>query len=401
MTVIAGTDLEVNIEAYHSTPVGREYGALTYGDQMYGAGTGQGPPTWQPITCESISCDMLRGTQDASRIVPVEQMMIEVSDPEFAVFEYGHEGSPIITSLEISDLVRVTVAGQTLATGRIESVREIQNPGEIRRLVIEAYGIATDFGFTMQRGDRPSETAIKRANDLIDQIPYLPKIETSQAAKTCWPAADTEINLIQELDQLAATTAAVFRTDREGTPRFEQYPAQYRRGVTVSDACDNGSELTPVAIEWAADQLQLLNMVNVDIDTGGDILPIDVQSDDLSVNLYGPHDSARGFPALVFNQTVSDALRWAGAVKSHASRAIHRPARLEFDTMTGAAWADYLTVLDLDAGILVKRTQNTSVHTEWRCIVAGYRLVINTAAQTNKVRVAGEIYLETIERSAA
>jgi len=400
VTVIAGTDLEVNIEAYHSTPAARQYGDLKYGDDLYGAGAGQGPPEWQPVTCASISLDLVRGTMDGARIVPVEQMQIELYDPDLDVFEYCHQGSPIISSLEVADLIRCTIGGQTIATGRIESVTEIQEPGKPRRLLLEAFGIASDYGFQMTRPARPAESSVARANALIGEQPYLADVVSSLPVKQCFPVPERELNLLQELDMLAATTAGLFRTDRNGTPRFDAYPPAYSNGITVADDCNSGG-LTPVLIEWAADQLQLLNSVRVDIDTGDAIMIQTPQDDALSINLYGVHDAARGFGATVYNSSLSDPLRWAAAVLNHTSRAVHRPARIEFDTMTSTAWADYLLALDTDAGVLVKRTTGTSVPTEWRCTVSGYRLVINAAATANEVRVAGEIFLDTIEKSAA
>ena len=395
--VIDGTALPVTVEAFHALPAGFEYGSETYGSHMYGAGFGTGPEQWQPITCAAVSVDMLRGTTDASRIVPVEQLLIELSDPELEVFQFSHTGSPILTRLEIADLIRVTVAGQPIITARIESITEQQRPAAGRLVTIEAFGLASDYAFQTQRGTRPSETAIERANALIAPTPYLGQVYTDTPAKTVWPAEDAEISLLQELDALAASQAAVFRTDRNGEARFDPYPAPYSgNGWTVTDSCD-ATGLVPVRIDWVGDQQQQLNIARVDVDTGTDVMPVTV-SDALSINYYGPRDAARGFPAAVFTQSPTDATRFVGYVLDRAKLAVNRPGTIEFDTQTGTDWANMLPALDVDQSVDVHRTQATSVPTVWRCIISGYRLVI-TPTQPGAVRVAGELFLETIETS--
>ena len=90
---------------------------------------GSGPNEWQPITCTAVSgghaARHYRRVAHRARRAADDRAVRPGSSKCSSSVTPGH---PILTRLEIADLIRVTVAGQPIITARIESISEQQAP---------------------------------------------------------------------------------------------------------------------------------------------------------------------------------------------------------------------------------------------------------------------------------
>lgn len=354
-------------------PTVRSYGELNYGDGTYGEERDD-VSEWVDLARAGFSVLIDRGDVTVAPAVPVDELEIELNDPDETLFS---PRAPIAgTTLTPAAIVRVgirdttTAAWEGLVVCRLETATDVHERAATRLVVMQAVGLMSDL-VTPPDGRtfvRPEESA----RDRIDAI----QVEAEwDWGPTQYPGAgfmlraidqtqegtDEGVQLRAMLDRTAISSAWQAHTDREGNLELVAFP--FRPDPTADPLIvvdcptdDYPDAMVSPSITYAGDLEQLVNLADV-VTTDPDA-PLSASArDNTSVAFYGRRTEGAGMPLpAVDTRDQADLDTLAAQVVDRQARIAHRVVSFEVDTHLDAAWVDVLRRIDIGDPVIVKRT---------------------------------------------
>lgn len=343
----------------YGSDVGGTYGDDPgIGDVDYGAPGGVDPnhPTWTDITTPTYSVVIQRGARDGQPESDVDQIDLDLYDPDGTYLPMTGGGIRPSTTIRVSVLDPGDV-WHPLGTAVVETTEDEHDT--IPRLVrITAYGTLTLAVSTLPQWTRPPETTSERIEALLTgaawtwggppvpphDLDLLPYVEPFDAV------------VRDVLDHVAVSSRSELRTTPLGTLRLDHWPASLAStpDLAVTD-CSDGAGLPVPALVIVEDGAEVLNY---GIATNLEEPPVlaEARSYD-TLGQFGWRTQALGFP--LEGLLTADPVELQDLVTDAVSAyALGRPrvAEVRIDARLDPAWIDALADLDLGQTIEADRT---------------------------------------------
>lgn len=172
------------------------------------------------------------------------------------------------------------------------------------------------------------------------------------------------------LDNTALSAGLTMSTDGSGVLRFLPWPLTVDTAspVEVVD-CLGRSELAASAIDYRADDADLLNVAVIATAEHGTATATDVPS----VSEYGRRTRAYGFPLKDIRASLAAAQALADAAVARHGRVTHRVESVSVSVATDPRWTAILAGLDVGRQVIVNRVGLPAHVSAFDCYVVGFQ----------------------------
>lgn len=382
------------VEALFNDLVGsRTYGALLYGDDVYGDAHGEGRLLWHDVTRPTYEITLAVGTSDGAPAVPVNSIQVSVVDSDGEWFEFADPAyfyTPFVGSPLRVGFMDPEFKYWPVVVGAIEQIRD-EHDTLPRYVTIQAFGNDSDLSNDVAPWQRPAEMASTRFAALMTaggwrfgdgQLVY-PGDAALHADRQ-----PRSITVRSEIDRTVLSAGWFFDTDTWGGPRLRQWPhVPTGAPIEVTDCREDGppgARLSHV-ITFTADTSQLLNVAMISNDADP---VVNVRAEEeLSIGPYGRRSKAMGFP--LSGLAFADAASASALVVRYSNRwafILRQVESVEADTRLDPAWMTTLAALDTGQPVHVTRTVFAPL--EMDGVVVGYTHMITPNRIRAKLNVA-------------
>ena len=348
------------VEAFYAD--GRTYGAMNYGDEVYGDEDGRaGGPAWRDVTQPAFQASVTIGALTPTPPVPVNELVLDVRDDAGLWFDFTEPDrwtKPWINTPIRVSLVDPTSRAWILFAGRIETIAD-QHTKPPRIVTVTAYGYTSSLVTSRAGWQRPAEAADVRVAALFATTPSVPFAGTyppGVPAGLLADAAPSVITVRDELDRTAASAGWLMVETPDGVVQVLAWPvaAAAITPLKVTDCieADNADALLSGDVLYVADTASILNRAE-QTNTAGAIART---TDDTSIAVFGERSQAFGFPTtgLAFASSATAQAVTDRAVARWKTITAHVDA-INVDTAADGRWLAQLARMTLGHPITLDR----------------------------------------------